>query len=725
MVMERKAPSFVLAILLVTFDVAGSQPPAQPAPSVRPFAAGLLAAKPKGQRAEKLLLGYYDSISEWGDVLRKRIKPVPGHPGWAYYGLGGHTEDHVRPICYAAMVNAFLSEVQAPGREVSPKRRERMRRDAIAALRYLTNSHYSGGGVCLDGEPWGWGPKTGWQTALWARAVGMAGWILWPRLDDQLRGAVYRLVAHEADQFLQKPPKDSEFNDTGAEENAWNSGITSLAFNMMPDHPHARQWQESAKRYMYNSLSVAADRDDNRRGDDGRTVGEWVTTVNAHPDFTVENHRLVHVGYLKLTAGHLVESGSHYVMAGAPVPQACLHHVPEALDVILSAMTWEASPVYFGGNDWKEVHTQGTDVILYAMTSLLKGDRRAAYLEDLAVDWLRRIQREEHGFYNIRRDIEYGGLAATRLISCYFAHAALGEGARPVSEAEFNAAISGVRRLEYAHAILHRTPTKFASFSWGPKRLALAMPRDGNWVVWPHFASYLGLLNGEEPSGSLARIEGVTYDVQPNSFTVSGTLKRSKGGVIQDFGYASLPGDLTIYIERLRVDEGSRLAARETGVVGHEYEFGTNRRLLYGRFGRKEVRGFGGRPGVLQLDTDWLNIGGRVGYVVRRTEGRANVVQYHDLTKGEGRVPKLQEWLSLIGDRDPSALPSRGDWACLVTFLNQSPDQTAQSAGRVELDVNGDHATCSIGQDAFAVDFAGRKSQIMRAAAGAGNPQPR
>jgi hypothetical protein len=722
--MTRKALLFFSAMLLAVPEMGWPQSAGEGAPSVRSLPADLLAARPKSQRAQKLMEGYYDSVSDWGEVLHKRVKPVPGRPGWAYYGLGGHTEDHVRPICYAAMVNAFLSEVHPPGREVSPQRRARMRRDAIAALRYLTNSHFSGGGACLDGEPWGWGNKTGWQSALWARAVGMAGWMLWPHLDDQMRRAVCRLVAHEADQVLQKPPKDSEFRDTGAEENAWNSGITSLASNMMPDHPRAQQWAEAAKRYMYNSLSVAADRNDNRRGDDGRPVRQWVTTVNAHPDFTVENHGLVHVGYLKLTAGLLLESAAHYVLAGTPVPQASLHHVPEALDVILSAMAWEGSPVYFGGNDWKEVHTQGTDVIVYAMASLLKGDARTAYLEDLSVDWLRRIQREQHGFYNVRRDIEYGGLVATRLISCYMAHAVLGEGAKPVSEVEFNTGISGVRHLEYAQTILHRTPTKFASFSWGPKRLALALPRDGTWAIWPHFASYLGVLNGEEPSSSLAPIEGLRHDVQANSFSVNGTLKRLKGGVIQDFGYASLPNDLTIYVERLRVSDGFRLTARETGVVGHEYEFGTNRRVLYGRFGKKEVRGVGGRAGVLQLNTDWLNIGGRIGYVVRRAQGRENVLRYHDLTKGVGRVPKLEEWLSLIGDRDPSAVPPTGDWACVVTFLNQPPSETALSAGRVKFSVDGNAATCRIGQDAIRVDFAERKTQIAVLPAAVGHPGP-
>jgi len=672
-----------------------------PVASVRALPAQVLAAKPQSERARELMLAYYDSVLDWGEILLKRIEPVPGHVDWGYYGRGGHREDDVRPICYAAMVNAFLSEAQPPAGDPGQKQRARMRHDAIAALRYLTESHVTGEGTCLDGKPWG----GQWQSAMWARAAGMAGWILWPRLDDRMKAAVARLVEHEADRFIDKPPKGSEFGDTGAEENAWNAAITALACNMMPDHPRAARWAEAAKRYMYNSLSVAVDRKDDRPGDDNRPVRQWVSTVNAHPDFTVENHGLVHVGYLKLTLGELQENAIHYLVAGRPVPQACSHHVPEAFDVLSNCMSWDGAPIYFGGNDWKIVHTQCTDVVIYAMMSLLTRDGRAAYLEEVALDRLRRIQQEQDGYYNVRRDLEYGGFCATRLVACYLAHAVRGEGVKPVLEAEFNRRASGVRHLKYARAILHRTPTKFASFSWGPKRMALALPRDGSWVVWPHYASYLGLINGKDGSRRFAKLVGLHHDIEPDSFSVTGTLKRFDDRVTQDFSYASLTKDITVYVERLKVEDGFGLTARETGIVGHEYDLGTNRRELYGRFGKKQLVALGGQVEVHELKTDWLNIGDRVGYVVWRDDQQENLMRYHDQAKGSGRVPKLQEWLSLIGEQDPTAYASADDWACVVTFLNQPAKETAGWAERVQFHVQGNTATCRVGDDVIRVDF--------------------
>ena len=164
-------------------------------------------------------------------------------------------------------------------------------------------------------------------------------------------------------------------------------------------------------------------------------------------------------------------------------------------------MSWDGASVYFGGNDWKLVHTQCRDVVLYAYLSLLNNDGNAAYLEQAALDVLRRIQREEGGFYNVRRDLEYGGLAASGLIACYLGQR-VAAGAEPVTAERFNRSTSGVTYLKFAQAILHRTPTKFTSFAWGPKRMALALPENGSWVVWPHFASYLGLVNDKDSSAT-------------------------------------------------------------------------------------------------------------------------------------------------------------------------------------------------------------------------------
>ncbi len=661
--------------------------------TVRRLPANVLEPIQGSASSAQFIETYYQSILQWGRIVEEKVQPVPGHPDWRTIGLPRHIEDHVRPTAYAAMVLGFLAEFQPPRLALDKIQRQAMRSATIGLLRYLTTSHITGGGTCLNGSSWG----NQWQSAMWARAAGMAAWLVWPHLDRELREKASRMVESEADRFLRQAPKSSARNDTGAEENAWNASILALACNLMPAHPRARAWDEAAKRYMYNTFSVRSDAQDRTPGDNNRPIRDWVTTVNAHDDFTVENHGMVHVGYLKNAASELQENAIHWLAAGQPIPKACHHHIPEVFQVLISCMGWDGAPIYFGGNDWKLCHTQSTDVILYAMIHLFAKDSRAAHLERIALDHLRKQQQVESGYYNVRRDLEYGGLCATRLITCCLAHVIAGKTQSPVSPAEFDRIVSGVKHLASARTVLHRTPSKFASFTWGQKRMALALPHDGSWVVWPHFASYLGMINGEDSSDRRAELKNFKIDLDSDGFTVRGTLLRCRGKLAQDFFYASPPGDFTVYVECLRPQKDFRLDSRETGVIGLEYDLGKNTRALHGDFGTLEVMGYGGEVKTHQLKCNWLNIDNRIGYVICRSDGPLNIIRYHDKDAGSGRVPKLQEWLSLVGEFPPS-LPSDRNWACVVTGLNQDAQETARWSRQVQFVVNGNWATVKFGK---------------------------
>ncbi|MBN1911563.1 MAG: hypothetical protein JW818_17610, partial [Pirellulales bacterium] len=482
------------------------------------------------------------------------------------------------------------------------------------------------------------------------------------------------------------------------------------------DHPRAKAWDQAAKRYLYNTFSIASDEKDTSPGDDGRTVADWVNTVNAYPDLMLENHGLVHMGYLKNSHAMMFEAAASYVLAGRESPKATLHHVKAVSDILLGCVSREGAPIYFGGNDWKLVHTQCSDVINFALGAVLLDDAWSARVAETSFHWLRRIQQQHQGCYTVRRDPEHNGLVASRLILCYLVFTRRGLGPMPVSQEELDRHITGTRLFKHGDAVIHQTPTKFVSFAWGSNRMALAMPQTDNWVVWPHYASYLGLVNGKNASRrAKAVVTRLKPDVRPDGFTVTGTLKRLGGRVMQDFAVVSFKKDVVVYIERLQAKDGFRPDSRETGVIGHEYPLGENTRTFFGQFGQQEVVGVGNARAVRTLESDWLNIGGQVGYVVRREAGHDNLMRYHDEPHGEGRVPKLQEWFSLVGDRDPAPLSGEGDWACVVTFLNQSPEQTARWAQRVRFTIDGDTATCRIGSDVVAVDYARGNTRVEEA----------
>ncbi|MBN2376904.1 MAG: hypothetical protein JXD22_10910 [Sedimentisphaerales bacterium] len=701
--------SFGWASDKITVDIDAAQ-------AVKPLAAAMLQAKPDNERSVQLAQAYYDSIAKWGEVLWDHLERVPDHDDWGYYGLGRNVEDDVRPICYAVMANAFLAEVKPPQERLTPTQRERSRTDAIMCLRYLTQAHVTGTGVCLNGKPWG----DQWQSAMWCRAAGLGGWLIWEHLDASLQQAVAKMVAHEAERFIDKQPESREYRNTGAEENAWNAKVTALACNMMSEHPHAVAWDRATKTYLYNSFSVKADHEDTTIGDDGKMIKKWVTTINAHSDYTVENHGLVHMSYLKDTMGYMLENACTYQLTGKTIPRAYLHHVEDAFAVVKKCMSWDGAAIYFGGNDWKIVHSQSADVSIYAALSQLTGDKVAASLEVPALKTMSAMQREEHGFFNVRRDLEYSGFCACRLISGYWYHVLVGRDCPPLTSDDLNKRLCGVTYLETARAIVQRTPTKFASFAWGPKHMALAMPENGNWVIWPHFASYLGYINDMDSSDKQAKILKIKPELQKDGFSVIGALERCEGKVTQDFAYVSLPGDVTFYIERLQAAKDFKLESRETGVIGHEYELAKNTRTLYGDFSVLTMQGTGGEKQVHEWTSDWFNVDDKVGYVIKRSPGVHNVIRYHDEPQGYGRVPKLQEWFSLVGDANTNAdvekktLSPDGEWTCVVTFLNQTSAATKAHAENIDFKASGDSAMCRFGSQALQVDFHADKVNMIR-----------
>jgi len=323
-------------------------------PTVAPLLHQHLHSAVGTRRTRELMNRLYESVQLWGTVLRQRCVPVPGKADCAYYGDGGNQENDIRPVAYAALVNAFLATTERPaGGMMTAADRRRAAEDCAGLLRYLAQAHVTGSGACQNGKRWG----DQWQSAFWARSALLAGWLVWDDLGPDLRESLCRIGVHEADRFLRQKPKNKLKNDTGAEENAWNAQMLSLAAQMMPSHPHAAQWDHAAKLYCYNSLSVAADHASSEIGDDNRPVRDWVTTTNAHPDFTVENHGIVHLGYLKTTLSILLENSLPYLLTGTAVPKACLHHVPDGFAVLVRCMAWDAAPFYFSGNDWKITHT--------------------------------------------------------------------------------------------------------------------------------------------------------------------------------------------------------------------------------------------------------------------------------------------------------------------------------------------------------------------------------
>jgi hypothetical protein len=242
-------------------------------------------------------------------------------------------ERALRPPAMAAAAIAIALRTDAyDGSVVTRSRRfavEHVRR----VVRSLACSHRatSAGGwpnPTTDG-----GSGATWQSAMWARSAGVAGWLLWDELLPGERSAVAAMVAAEADRVASLRPRSwqrrdgsiSTPGDSGFEEAAWNGSLVQLASAMMPLHANAATWRSAAVRHGVGATATLADTR-SRHLIAGRPTSQWVDGANVAPTGTVDNHGAhAHPDYMSSIRD--VMGGSLFTaLAGQPVPPEAAHN---------------------------------------------------------------------------------------------------------------------------------------------------------------------------------------------------------------------------------------------------------------------------------------------------------------------------------------------------------------------------------------------------------------
>ncbi|MDR2774533.1 MAG: uroporphyrinogen decarboxylase family protein [Tannerella sp.] len=178
------------------------------------------------------------------------------------YIIEKYTEHDVRPaasVCYAVSVALKFAKMNEHDLGISPETAliitKRMIKGVASA--YKQNR--------TDGNGWGFD----WQSAFWATLAGQGAWLLWNELDSETQTMVCRMVISEADRFIAddyKVPywmspdgKENTPGDTKAEENAWNSGVLSLAVAMMPLHSHCYDWRQVCNELIISAFATKDD----------------------------------------------------------------------------------------------------------------------------------------------------------------------------------------------------------------------------------------------------------------------------------------------------------------------------------------------------------------------------------------------------------------------------------------------------------------------------------
>ena len=494
--------------------------------------------------------------------------------------------------------------------------RQEYLRKATAATRYAAATHVTGTQRCPDGKPWG----NSWQSAMWAGTLGFGAWLLWDELDADMRKGVERIVASEADRFLEGKPPGGRWRDTKAEENGWNLICISLAANMFPHHPHAAAWNRKAIEYMMNTLSAPQDFQDTTLAD-GRPVKEWMSAANVHPDFTLENHGFFHPAYVACSSYFLTQSALHYRYAKQAIPQAATHHLMETWRMLQTLILPCGESAFPQGMDW-ELH--GLPFInLFGSLAACQKDPLAARMEKIALQYLRAWQNMRGGDLAVpgsRLGFTRHAICAEQAAYGYLAHKLCGPPPREFTAPRAASEVRGVQQHEFVGFVTHRTDHKFVSVSWKNRIMAMLIPIGPGHEANPDFTvplanGFVGSFQVNGDADTKAKVLEHDWREMPNGFESTATLAVGDS-LKQTVKMTSLGEKAVVYQDNV-VALSDVVITKELGVpLGIENDQITGGKRIVRHCDGEVVFDWRKPRPPTAIPGTWANIDGRLGVVL-------------------------------------------------------------------------------------------------------------
>lgn len=519
----------------------------------------------------------YHAVQKQARHLLGQVHDWDGDPSLRLLTESRSGEHHVRPNTGALEGFAFLHRFGPYDEAVVGTSRPALLRDTILPMtRYLVATHVTGTRPTGDGKPWG----DAWQSAHWTQMLGRAAWWTWPELPVDLRAAVRRVVAHEADRIAAGEPPHQESLDTKAEENAWNSQVLSVAILLMPADARRPGWEQAFQRWALSSFLRPADAR-SQAVVDGRTVADQFTGPNIHDDFTLENHNIVHPDYMT-TFGLSLGCALDFAMTGRTPPEALLHNVAPVYENLKWFVLPDGGFVYPSGQDWELFRNPGW-FNTHVLMATFGRDPEAWPLALTALDTLERMQArtasgavyDEGSYFFASTQTDLLRALARSWLELRLAH----------PPGEFKPR-HGVLRLDSGKILLNRTPTAIHTLSWGPTVMAQCVPFRLDRIVSPDPRNGIGhvRLEGQErPSKVVLREARV--DSASDRFQADLVLDHADAHVRAELQFRSDPDGRWTIRETLTALDDITTAEVATGLVG----ILNNSRWIHER-GRRTIR---------------------------------------------------------------------------------------------------------------------------------------
>jgi len=527
---------------------------------------------------------------------------------------------------------------------------------AESRLRYLIGCHISGPYTCSDALQWGMQGRSPRAAAM----TSLAGWLLYPDLDDIVLRGISDMLFLEADRLVKVSPLESAHSENIMETYTDFLLCLSTVCAMYPRHIHWEKWNLRLKHLALNRLSGTSVRP--KALHHGCILGR---TVEA--DLSICSRRGLDPSEWAESSSGLGQCAVPFLMGKSRIPDELKSGVIEVWTALEKLFTWDGTPLCVQGTSAGEKQLYFTAV---AANSILLSHSSSTYLHDVyeAVSEKADIPIKDPFYFLLKL---FGG-----------------EPAPLVPGPGFTQEWEGCFEFPEAGFCVHRTPTKMSSFSWKRSIMALALPEFGGWLIHPENWSMVGKIEAEDCDNDTIMLAGHTCIKEKASFTITVDLRRCDHALSHRIAFASLPNDGVVFLDSLLSLRDVALTRERVGIISifNCDRYGrmlSNQRHLYSVDGEIQVIGVCEDKGrTLNIPGNWINLDDQVGYVV----WPGNRMSYLDLNSyplsQDGLEMDFGEKLILITNDYEKRYSARQEIrrGMILMGLNQNHRQTRKEA---------------------------------------------
>ncbi|NLD87619.1 MAG: hypothetical protein GX633_05105 [Clostridiales bacterium] len=361
------------------------------------------------------------------------------------------------------------------------------------------------------------------------------------------------------------------------------------------DDPRAPAWRESAICWLLDSGMTPLDRVSSRVLSDGKPIGSKVGHITIQPDFTAENHGIVHPDYLGAPLAYRAQFILFSKLAGdtGEIPGIFINWDNIYNKVFKVCASADGGVVPIQSQDWWYYRIGMLNI--HIATKLLFDDRHAALLEKKCLHVLETTQAgHDNGTFidnepdkcivsndfQTLTDMEPSFCSA--LAVAWLWYMVGGEGVTPVNCEEYEADICRVKHYPHGGTVLQRTKDAFNAFSYRNSAIAFSLPKDKLWTITVPPCSTFGAMKfkddcsedyGLSNQDTIRYVENLRVYDDIDTFAAAASINRGLGKARQDVAFVSLPDGVAVYFSRVKAVKDCSIESYTSGLTGVRNEY--------------------------------------------------------------------------------------------------------------------------------------------------------